>query len=113
MNNLLEFVNYDSELVANQLMPKKLKQSWQSINVLPKDCCVRIGDLEATGDFYITYLKGFKNPLDEKILNYLEISSTMTSENYENIVKDLVDKQIKVSSNDIRLSIGGNQIGKI
>jgi hypothetical protein len=36
LNNILEFINYDSDYVANQIMPKKEIESWQSINVLPK-----------------------------------------------------------------------------
>lgn len=68
LNNIVEFFNYDSDSVANQIMPKKERESWQSINVLPKQCCLQMSELTLEGNFSVTYLKGLKNPLDPEIM---------------------------------------------
>lgn len=51
-------------------MPKK-GSSWQYVNVFAKHCQLRLGDLHASGEFYISYLKGMKNDVEKEALNYL------------------------------------------
>ena len=33
------------------------------VNVFAKKCILKLGDLHATGEFYISYLKGMKNDI--------------------------------------------------
>lgn len=63
VNNILEFINYDNDYVANKIMPKKAS-SWQYVNVFTKNCELRLGELHASGEFYISYLKGMKNDIE-------------------------------------------------
>jgi len=44
-------------------MPKKAS-SWQYVNVFAKKCQICLGSLYAQGDFYITYMKGLKNDIE-------------------------------------------------
>lgn len=35
LNQIIEFTNYDSDYVANKIMPKKKKDSFMTVNVFP------------------------------------------------------------------------------
>ena len=41
LNNILEFINYDSDFVANKKMPPK-PSSFMCVNVFAQDCLVRL-----------------------------------------------------------------------
>lgn len=45
-------------------MPKK-GGSWQYVNVFAKHCLLKLGELHGTGQFYITYIKGMRNDVDQ------------------------------------------------
>jgi hypothetical protein len=60
VNNIIEFINYDSDYVSNKIMVKK-PSSWQYVNLFAKNCQLRQGALRVEGEFYISYLKGMKN----------------------------------------------------
>lgn len=72
LNNLLEFINYDSDHVANKKMPSKAS-SFMCVNVFASDCLVKLEELWATGEFFVTYTKSAKNHYDSEILKYLEV----------------------------------------
>jgi len=51
-------------------MPKK-SSSWQYVNVFAKNCSLRLSSLHASGEFYISYLKGMKNDIELEAKRYL------------------------------------------
>lgn len=71
LNQIIEFTNYDSDYTSNKIMIKKKKDSFMTVNVFPEKCCVKIGELQLYGDFFITYKKDFKNPVDPAALKFL------------------------------------------
>jgi hypothetical protein len=66
----MEFINYDNDYVINKVMPKK-PSSWQYVNVFAKNCEIRLSSLRASGQFYISYLKGMKNEIELEAKKYL------------------------------------------
>lgn len=42
-----------------------------TVNVFPENCCCQVGELELSGNFYITYTKDFKNKVDKSVVKYL------------------------------------------
>lgn len=64
LNNLLEFINYDSEHVSNKKMPPK-PSSFMCVNVFARECLVKLEDLWASGQFLVTYTKNSKNNFDK------------------------------------------------
>lgn len=48
LNNLLEFINYDSDHVSNKKMPHK-PSSFMCVNVFANECLVKLEELWASG----------------------------------------------------------------
>ena len=70
LNNLLEFINYDSEHVSNKKMPAK-PSSFMCVNVFANECLVKLEELWASGEFLVTYTKNSKNHFEKEIIKYL------------------------------------------
>ena len=113
LNNIIEFINYDNDYVSNKIMPKKAS-SWQYVNFFARQCQLRLGQLHGSGQFYITYLKGMKNDIDLQAKRYL-LTEQELSELQKNPNKidwdQIIDKQIKVNGEDLKLSINEDHIG--
>lgn len=133
---VLDFIAYDSEYVSNKIMPKK-RESLQNIGVFPSNCRLKLGALTITGEFYVNYLKDYKNPVANEVADYLladeeeepimvtsptknqrdksnlNRSSIRVANSSEDILQQIADKEIKVNAQNLQIFLNGEHLGQL